>query len=377
MKISSLQENLKTGLQTVSHIAGKKANLPILNNILIKADGDGIKLITTDLEIGIICSIRGKIEKTGEYTVDSKIITDYISLLSNQKVDIELSENKLLINGENYKTVIKGTLSDEYPLIPQVEKKYFYKAKTDEFKKALSQIIFAVSNSENRIELTGVFFNFLNEQLTMAATDSFRLAEKTINIDSSNKEKDNLKIIVPAKTLQELIRILATIKNEDLNNENKELKIYISDNQILFTVAGIELVSRLIEGQYPDYKQIIPKNFVTKAIVNKNDLIRAVKTSSIFSKVGINDINLDFPIANDKVVISSASSHAGENITEINSKTEGKDNGVVLNYRFLLDGLNNIDGDNIRVEIIDGNTPCLFKAFKDEDYVYVVMPIKQ
>ncbi len=148
MKISSLQENLKQGLNIVGHIAGRNINLPILNNVLLEAKNGNIKLTTTNLEIGIVCVIRGKVETEGRFTVDSKTISDYISLLPNKKVSIEQKENKLIIETENYKTKILGQSAEEFPLIPQIERKSFYSAKINEFKKALAQVIFAVSASE-------------------------------------------------------------------------------------------------------------------------------------------------------------------------------------------------------------------------------------
>ena len=182
MKLTSLQENLKSGLVAVSHIAGKNVNLPILNNILIDASDGNIKLVSTDLEIGITAKVRGKVEKEGVFTVDSKVITDFVSLLPNQKVELSLKDNELAVVSDNYKTKIKGQSAEEYPLIPQVEKNGSYKVDPDEFRQALQQVIFAVSNSENRIELNGVLFNFSNGNLIIAATDSYRLAEKKIQV---------------------------------------------------------------------------------------------------------------------------------------------------------------------------------------------------
>lgn len=375
MKISSLQENLKNGLQAVGHIAGKNVNLPILNNVMIEAKDGNIKLITTDLEIGIISTIRGKIEEGGVFTVDSKIISDFISLLPNQKIDLNKKENKLIVNSENYKTVIRGQEADEFPLIPTVDQKTFYSVKADEFRKSLSQVIFSVSTSETRLELSGVLFSFSKDKMVMAATDSYRLAEKEISAKSNSSEER--KIIIPAKTLQEVIRILTSIKNDEMSKDERELKMFVSENQVLFMVDSIELVSRLVEGQYPEYKQIIPVNYETRSVVPRNDFLRAVKAASIFSKSGINDINLDFPAGKNQVVISSASSQAGENITELGANVSGKDNGIVLNYRYLLDGLNNIDTENIIIDIINSNTPCILRPEKDPTYLYIVMPIKQ
>ena len=375
MKISSLQENLKNGLFIVGHIAGKNVNLPILNNVMIKASQKGdIKLITTDLEIGIVTRVRGKIEKEGEFTIEAKIVSDYISLLPNQKIDLEIDKNNALIKCENYKTIIKGESAEEYPLVPEVEKETYFKTNIDNFRKALSQVVFAVSSSETRMELSGVFFSFNKEKLTMAATDSYRLAEKTVNIETNTEEEKN--VIIPAKALQEVIRIISLLKNEELN-ENNNITFYLSDNQILFTIGDTEIVSRLIEGQYPDYKQIIPVNCKTKAKINRGDLLRAVKAAALFSKTGINDINLDFPENQNKMIVSSASGQTGENITELDAETKGEDNGIVVNYKYVLDGINNIDSEKIIIEVVDGNTPCVLKGEGDDDYSYVIMPIKQ
>jgi DNA polymerase-3 subunit beta len=377
MKISSLQENLKNSLQIAGHLSGKNINLPILNNIMISANDGEIQVIGTDLEIGIICKLRGKIEEEGSYTVDSKIVSDYISLLPNKKVDIETKENELSIKSENYKTSIKGMVADDFPVIPQVEKNGNYKIKIDDFKKALSQVIFAVSNSETRTELTGVLFQFTKDKLTLASTDSYRLAERKIKIKSEGELPEERNIIIPAKTLQEVTRILSVVKNESFEDKGGEIIFYVSDNQILINIANTELVSRLVEGVYPDYGQIIPDKHETTVIINRSEFIRAIKAASIFSKSGSNDINLDFPLGKNQVVISSTSSQSGENITELEATVNGIDNGIVVNYRYLLDGVNAIDSENIRIEITNSNTPCLIRGENDEDYFYIVMPIKQ
>lgn len=378
MKLSSLQENLKQGIFITSHIAGKNINLPILNNILISAKEGNIKFIATNLEVGIITTVRGKIEKEGMFTVDAKVFSDYLSLLPNEKINIEQKENKLFIELEKNKTKIAGLPAEEFPLIPEIKKEQYYSAKAEEFKKALVQVVFAVSGSETRIELSGVLFNFEDSKLTMAATDSYRLVEKEIKVETNQNNDSNKRIIIPAKTLQEVIRILGLIKEEgEGEKETSEIKFYLSDNQVLFVIGVTEIVSRLIEGQYPDYKQIIPATSKTRAIINKNELIRAVKIASLFSKASINDVNLDFPKGKNKIIISSASGQVGENITELDAKVDGEDNGAVVNHRYLLDGLNNMEGEEIKIEIIDNNTPCLIKAEKEDGYLYIIMPIKQ
>jgi DNA polymerase-3 subunit beta len=379
MNLSILKENLKQGLFVVSHLAGKNTNLPILNNILVEVKKEGVKLITTNLEIGITHFIRGKVEVEGNFTVDAKIFSDYINLLPNKKIDL-ISENGILkVECENYKTKIKTEASDDFPLIPQIEKKNKKTVKADDFRRAMSKVVFSAANSESRIELSGVLFTITNDKLILAATDSYRLAEKELEITVQQDEKGVVsgeqKVIVPSRTIQEVLRILSG--GEQGGDVKNEISFYISESQILFETNNTELISRLIEGQYPDYKQIIPAAGKTSAILNRSELIRAIKASAIFSKSGINDINLDFPEGKNQVIISSASGTTGENIATIEAETVGIDNGIIINYQYLLDGLNNIDEEKIKLEVIDGNTPCLIKPLGEKGYLYIIMPIKQ
>jgi DNA polymerase-3 subunit beta len=375
MKFISLQENLKKGLNTVGHVTSKNVNLPILNNILIKASQSDIELISTNLEIGINYKIRGKIEEDGDFTVDSKLITEYVNLLnSGEKVLINQKDNELSIECGNYKTKIKGESAKDFPLIPTIPEENSFNFSINEFKKALNSIVFAVSTSENRLELTGVLFSFFNSKLNLAATDSYRLAEKTLYIkrsDKENKEKEEIKVIVPSKTVQEVLRIL---NNFDNSEDEKEIKIYLSENQILFTFDSVSLISRLINGHYPDYKQIIPTTSKTKTLIKKSELIRAVKAAALFSKTGVNDIFLQF--SKGKIIISAFSGASGESLIKIEADVSGENNEITINHRYLLDGLNNIDSDSVQIIVLNDNSPCLLKAEDDENYLYIVMPIK-
>ena len=355
MQFISLQENLKKGLQVVGHTTSKNVNLPILNNVLIKAYSGEIEFISTNLEIGVNCKIRGKVEKEGEYTVNSRILTDYINLLkSNEKVLVKLEENDLIVECGDYKTKIKGEESKEFPLIPSIE----------------SDVIFSVSNSENRLELTGVLFSFSNNKLELVATDSYRLAENIINIEKSEAD---FKIIIPAKTIQEVLRIL---NNNSEEENNSKINISFSDNQVLFSFNSTSLISRLINGNYPDYKQIIPTNEKTTAIIDKSELLRAVKAASLFSKNGINDILLQFK--KGQLTVSSFSSASGESKIKIKAVVKGEENNeITINYRYLIDGLNNIEAQEIEMLIINDNSPCLIRSKDSKDYLYIVMPIRQ
>lgn len=375
MRLISLQENLKRGLNIVGHITTKNVNLPILNNVLIRAENGNIELVGTNLEIGITYQLRGKIENDGVFTVDSKLVTEYVSLLnSGEKVKLEEKENELKIECGNYKTKIKGESAKEYPLIPVIPKEKYYSCRVEDFKKALNSVFFAVSTSENRVELTGVLFSFFEKKLCLAATDSYRLAEKELDMQN-NGLTGEYKVIVPARTTQELLRVLSGLESTSLEQTNEEIKIYLSENQILFTVDSVSLISRLISGHYPDYKQIIPSQSQTQILVDKQELVRATKAAALFSKTGINDVSLGF--YKNKIVVSSFSGSSGESQIEIAAEITGPDNEITINYRYLLDGLNNITSDLVRIFILNTNSPCLLRTEKGEDYLYIVMPIRQ
>jgi len=387
MKISCTQENLNQGLNIVAHIASKNTSLPILNNVLIKAEKSVLTLITTNLEIGISLQLRGKIEKEGSFTVNSKLLNDYINLLPNQKIEIELIGDNFEIKTEKQETKIKGSSAEEFPLIPKVAKENPYFCKAEDVLKAFSQVLYAVSFSETRPEISGIYFNFKDEFLTMAATDSYRLAEKIIKL--KDKARDEKEIIIPSKTAQELYRVLSNITslNELSSRESGEklLEIYFEDNQVLFVCDNVELVSRIIEGQYPNYKQIIPTANKTKALINITDFIKATKTAALFSRTGIYDINLEFK--NGQLVVSSTNNQLGENKSSLDVLLEGDDNKIVINYRYLLDGLQNIDSSSVIFEMIDSANPCVLrpaeslpegeKPIADANYLYIIMPIKQ
>ena len=378
MKFSCVQENLNKGLLVVSHIATKNTTLPILNNVLVEVKEKEIRLSTTNLEIGINCMVRGKIEKEGSYTFPAKLLSDYINLLPNKKIDIELQEERLGVSCENYKTKLNGQPAADFPLIPRVEKDDAFVCQAESFKRALQQVIFACTISENRPDISGVLLSFTDDGLTMAATDSYRLAERKIKF--AKKGKKELKVIVPARTLNELVRILSTHQGVGELTEEEDgesLKIYINENQILFLYDNIELVSRVIEGQYPDYQQIIPQNNKTEATVSVAEFVKAVKLGSLFTKTGINDIDLNFK--DKELLVSSANTQAGENKINLNIEKSGDDNNIVVNYRYLLDGLQNIDADEVCFNMIDGSTPCSLrpKGENKDSYLYIIMPIRQ
>lgn len=379
MKFTCTQENLNQGFQIVQHATSKNLNLPILNNVLINLKENEIKLLTTNLDIGISYTVRGKIEKEGSFTVNAKLISDYVNLLPKENIDVELdNKEQLHVKCSGHQTKIKGLNAADYPLIPELGKNNKAIFNVELFREALNSVLFAVSKNENRPELNGILFKFVNNQLVLAATDSYRLAERKINIKQNGLGSVN--VIVPSKTLQELVRVLSILKSNI--KEDSEMEIYLSEGQILFVFDSFELVSRLIEGNYPDYEQIIPVKFNTQVICSVSDLLKNIKTVSLFVKENINDINLQFQVNNDDplksaVHILAANEQLGESDATTNANITGMDNNIVVNYVYLLEGLNNIKTEEVKLEIIDNLSPIVIRSANQDQYLYIVMPIRQ
>ncbi len=381
MHVLCTQENLWHGLSAVSHIAGKNTNLPILNNVLIKTEEGGVRLLSTNLEIGISCLIRGKVEEPGEFTLPARVLGEYVSLLPKENVHISIADGQATIKGGNNETKIKGEEASEFPTIPTIEKTNPLAVNVSDLSQAISQVIFSTSMSETRPEISGVLFTYNPEtkQLILAATDSYRLAERKINVSAGGAEAK--RIIIPAKTLQEVLRILSNAKKT--SDEAGLVQIYSTDNQILFVYDNIELISRVIEGQYPEYQQIIPSSHGTQAIVGVDDLVRATKSASLFVKSGINDVSLELK-PESEIIVSSLNAQVGESTQVITANISGSQNALVLNYRYFLDGLQAINTPEVVIEATDNNTPVILKPVLpsadegiDKNYLYLIMPIKQ
>jgi DNA polymerase III subunit beta len=374
MKLTATKNNLRRAIALASHVVSKNINLPILNNILFKAENGLVVLSATNLEIGITSFLRGKIESDGVLTVDAKVISEYVSFLPDENVDLDLVADNLSIKCGNYKTKIKTQSAQDFPLIPVLNKDNYYELDGEVLRNSLPEVLIAVSGNETRAELSGVLFVFGKDELVLAGTDSYRLAEKKIKCTAFGC--DTAQAIVPAKTLQELVRIMAIIKEDQDISDNNKIKVCLSDNQILFIVGNTELVSRLISGHYPDYGQIVPQNIKTTVLANRTELLRAVKAAAIFSKTGINDIGLEYRTSGE-LIVSAVSGQVGESQIELSAEISGENGEVVINHRYLIDGLNSLSGETIKIELVSGQSPCILRSAKDTDYFYIVMPIRQ
>lgn len=380
MKFTCTQENLNQGLAVVSHIANRNVNLPILGNVLVKSEEKILRLLATNLEIAVNCVVRGKVEESGEFTVPSRLFSDYVALLPKDRVDVVQAGNQVTVACGAFQTKLNGIPASEFPLIPAVEKKHVFTVDVADFRRAIGQVLFAVAPNESRPEISGVLFKFApgrdGLELVLAATDSYRLAEKTMAAESATKAKEPVALIVPARTVAEIVRILGVFK-EALNNPER-IEIGVGESQVVFTYDNVELISRVIEGRYPDYRQLVPDRFETEVALDKAELQRAVKTASLFSRAGLNDVHLKFD-PSGKVNLSALNSQTGEHAVDLTGEVKGKPNAVTVNFKYFLDGVNNVDGEAVRLQLVDGMSPCLVRPGKDvkEDYLYIVMPIRQ
>ncbi|PKL72078.1 DNA polymerase III subunit beta [Candidatus Kuenenbacteria bacterium HGW-Kuenenbacteria-1] len=371
MKFTCLQENLNKGLFLVSHIALKNSYLPILNNVLIQIKNNTIELITSNLEIGIKCQIRGKTKEEGKFIIPCQFLVNYIALLPKQPIEIEIKNSKMFLECDNQKMQINKIAFAEFPTLPELKNKIQYNLKIIDFKKALEQIISAITFNELRPEISGALLNFNSQPnwLTIAGTDSFQIAEKKISFQENSADLIK-QIIIPFKTCQELLRILP-------EEENEIIKICIDTNQICFSFQNIELISRTIEGKFPDYPQIIPKEYKTKVLLDVGELIKGIKRQSLFIPNKKREISLKFSSVDQEIIIFS-NSVIGESISKIKGDIKGEDNEIVLDYKYLLNGVQSLKSDKVILEIFNKKQPLILKSpMEEKNLFYFIFPLKE
>lgn len=367
MKIICTQENLKKGLGIASRVSSGSTTLPVLNNILIKTNEGMLKLSSTNLEIGINTLVRCKVEEEGGVSVPAKTLVDLINNLpNNDKINLTLDQNnQLLIQTDNYETKIKGLSLDEFPLIPQIEEENIIEIPVKDLKQAISQVVFAAAYSETQPEMSGILFSIEDGVLKLVATDRYRLAEKAIKI--VNTTGINKSIIIPSRAVQELNKILGV-------SENDTVKLFIAQNQIMFKTDNTEIISRLIDGQYPDYKQIIPQSFNTEITVKTSDLSAAMKTAGIFTHIG-NNVSLEYQEPN-VLIVNSSSGELGESNVNIPCSVSGQGGKIIFNHKYILDCLSSISTESVIFKIINDVSPAVLQSNELPGYLYLVMPIK-
>jgi len=374
MKIIILQEKIKEGIQIVEKICSKSLSLPILNNILLRAEKNFITLEATDLELGISWSYLTKIEEEGTAVLPSKILSSFINFLPPKPIIFLSKDQVLFIECENYKTKIKTLNPEEFPLLPKIteEESFLINAKT--FCQSLSQVVDFSTLSTSKPEISGIYFSFKKDQITITATDTFRLGEKKIFLKIPSSLKKEYSFILPQKTARELINIFG--------EKEGEIKIYFTPNQILFeflneeiTQPKIKLISRLIEGEFPNYQEIIPKKYETQITLPKNEFLNQIKIAAIFSGK-TNEIKFKIIPKENKIEFSSQNPDLGEHQSSLTGKMKGNAVDIAFNCKFLTDGILNIKSQDIILELNGEDQAGVLKPSDDPSYIYIVMPIK-
>lgn len=368
MKVICTQENLSRALGIVSQSVGTDTTLPVLANVLLQTENGRLKLAATDLETGINVLIGGKVEEEGTVTIPAKLLAEYVKSLPTGNVDMVTRKNVLKLTAGTHTASLNGIDPDEFPLIPKIEEKEICTVDAKKFSDGINRTAFAAANDESRPELAGVFMVFEEKAVLMAATDSYRLTESVVSNAIRKGKKQTA--IVPAKTLSELTHILG-------EEADGKLKISLSENQMMFQYGNASLVTRLVEGQFPDYKQIIPDSFQTEALFKRDELLQNIKVTGLFSREGANDIKFEFNPPAKETSLYAASSQVGKNTSKISGKIKGETSQAVFNYRYLLDGLTGIKSSEVEFKTNGSSGPGIIKPADSKDYTYIVMPIKQ
>lgn len=377
MKLICTQENFKKAIGNTERVVGKQITLPILENILLEAEQGVLRVSATNLEIGVVLKTGAKIEKEGKITVPARLIGSFIANLpAGETVVMEAKDSILKIESGGSRAAIKGLGAQDFPIIPEMEGEFLFSVSSKKLGSAISKLLFCTASDTARPELSGVNVAFFEKEIHLAATDSFRLAEAKLPINKENAldifMAKNSSVIVPAQTLAEVLRIAG--------DEDQEIKVAVEENQIFFQAGSAKIVSRLINGKYPEYKHIIPQKFATQVLVSKEDLAKAVKLASIFADSKGGEIKIT--AKDKKAAVESQSAEAGENRTEITAQISGPEQKIVFNPRYILDGINSVTTNSLDIFINDESSPSVIRMVDEqtikpiEDYAYVVMPIK-
>ncbi|MFN8440243.1 MAG: DNA polymerase III subunit beta [Caldilineaceae bacterium] len=391
-----MQENLVKGLSIVGRAVSSRSTLPVLGNILIEAKDDQLRLAATNLEIGVNCWLGAKVEDEGSITVPARLLTEFVSSLPPERIDMDLSvrTQTLHLSCARYEANMKGIDAADFPNLPTMDgdDNSTLQGATLELdplglRKMVEQVVFAASSDESRPTLTGVEVKFDNGRMSMAATDGFRLSLRGTAVEGL-KNGEPLNVIVPSRSLAELARISADA------DETQPVKVIVTQarNQILFQIWGkqdvkgsfhrVEMASQLIDARFPDYRGIIPKNFTTRTVVDTASLLKAVRVAFLFARDNANIIKVAIAPSNGthggQIKLTATSNEMGDNVSEIDAMVEGQELEIAFNAKYLIDVLSQIDQPQIVIETTQPTRPGTIRpiGMGQEEFLHVVMPMQ-
>jgi DNA polymerase-3 subunit beta len=342
-----------------------RGTLEILSHILISTEKGRIKLSATNLEIGVNYKVGGKVDEEGSITIPARLFSELVTQLPSGKLNLETENNNIHLKSGDYESHIKGLSADEFPLIPKIKEAKNFTISAGDLREVIGMVAFAAALDEIRPVLSGIYFNLTKDNLTLAATDSYRLAEKSIKV--KNDQGKNIEVIIPAKSLVELSRLLG--------DGEGEVSVYLDNNQVMFETEDFEFISRLVEGKFPDYKQIIPSGYETKALMLAGDFTKIIKIAALFSGENVGSVNLEIK-SKGKVGATSSSSQVGDSSGACEAEVEGKDTDIVFNSRYILDVLGSLSGNKVILEVSGKLNPGVIRKEDDKSFVYVIMPLR-
>ncbi len=366
MKLECSIDKLKEAVGKAEKVTGKNSTLESLKSILFIASGKSLKLRSTNLSLGLEIELPAKIEEEGEILVSGEIINNTLQNINNQEkvITIESSNQNLFLNNKKTKVLIKSVNADDFPTIPLVEGKSF-EIETGKFIEGVRSVFYSAAVNDIKPEIASVFIYNHDQGLYFVSTDSFRLAEKNIK---SKDLRDLEGLIIPFKNVIEIIKLLSDIK--------EDMKIFYNKNQVSFVLPGFYLTSRLIDGVFPDYRQILPKSYKTRAIILKKDLIDAIRLSNIFSDK-FNQIKISIDPKNKGFVVDAINKDVGENKTALDGVVEGDPIEMNFNHKYILDCFQSINEDSVILEFNESNRPVVIKGNGDKSFLYLIMPMNR
>jgi len=364
MDLKVTQANLHKALTIVARVATNKSTLPVLSNILLGVSNNQLRLSATNLDIAINTMVGAKVAKPGSLTIPARLFQDFVANLPNTTIRLRQEDNKLHITTDNHNSTINGIAADEFPVMPTIQKGESWSISANHLKNALQQVVGAASGDEARPILTGLFFHTAGKDLFIAATDSYRLAEKKVAAPA----KDT-KFILPASAAHDVLRII----NDTA--DSTEVTVTQDAQQVRFDTAETELIARLIEGEYPDYQKLIPNDFAVEATLPKADILSITKVSSLFARASAGSIVLHTSQEKQTIEVQSVASQIGEN-TASAPATVTADGEITVNARFLLDAVNALEGETVKIGFNEKLQPVAVTSPEHPDYTHIVMPLK-
>ncbi|MEJ2560496.1 MAG: DNA polymerase III subunit beta [Anaerolineae bacterium] len=374
MKISCLQENLAKGLSIVGRAVASRSTLPVLSNVMLATDSGRLKLSATNLELGINCWVGAKVTEEGATTVPARLLTDFVNSLPPEQIDLELAVRTQTLNARcaRFEANIKGIDAQEFPIIPTADDgEHAIRLEPEALRQIIDQVVFAAATDESRPILTGVLARFEGDRLTMAAADGFRLSVRGAPL--AQPVDETIEVIIPGRALGELARISAD--QEDW----VEVVITPARNQILFHLQDIDLVSQLIEGRFPDYRQIIPSGYTTRTVLDTSGFLKVARVSHLFARDAANIVRLEVAPGDElmpgHITLAATSAELGDNVGQLDASIEGDPLEIAFNAKYLIDVLSVMDTAQVALETSSASSPGVLRPIGDDDFVHVIMPM--